>query len=153
MPEDLAPYLAATEFIDLDAPAIQTLARSLQRDSPQSTATALFDWVRDNIHYDPYVAIADRPAHRASAVLLRKRGHCVQKATVLAALARSSGIPTRLGFADVRNHKAPQKMLDLLGTNLFVFHGYVEFFLDGHWVKATPAFDAEVSRRAGVLPV
>jgi hypothetical protein len=40
-----------------------------------------------------------------------------------------------------------------MGTDLFVFHGYVAFFLDGHWVKAAPAFDAEASRKAGVLPV
>lgn len=153
MSNDLDIYLAATEFLDCGEPSIQHLAESLKQSTPQATAVTLFDWVRDNVRYDPYVAIADRPSYRASAVLESRRGHCVQKALLLAALARALGIPTRLGFADVRNHKASPKMLALMGTNLFVFHGYVEFFLDGRWVKATPAFDPEVSRRAGVLPV
>jgi hypothetical protein len=33
------------------------------------------------------------------------------------------------------------------------FHGYVELWLDGHWVKATPAFDRDSARRAGALLV
>jgi len=72
---------------------------------------------------------------------------------LLAALGRAAGIPTRLGFADVRNHKIPEHMREMMGTDLFVYHGYVEFHLDGQWVKATPAFDAEATRRAGILPV
>jgi transglutaminase-like putative cysteine protease len=77
----------------------------------------------------------------------------VQKAVLLAALARAAGIPSRLGFADVRNHKTPDWLREIMGTDLFVFHGYVELYLDGGWVKATPAFDAQSSRRAGALVV
>ena len=39
-----------------------------------------------------------------------------------------------------------------MGTDLFVYHGYAELFLDGKWVKATPAFNVEavpaLSRRS-----
>lgn len=77
----------------------------------------------------------------------------MQKAVLLAALGRAVAIPTRLGFADVRNHKMPDKLLELMGTNLFVYHGFVEFHLSGGWVKATPAFDDTTSERIGVLPV
>ena len=49
--------------------------------------------------------------------------------------------------------KCPPKLLDVMGTNLFVYHGFVEFYLSGRWVKATPAFDEATSRKAGVLPV
>jgi transglutaminase-like putative cysteine protease len=151
--ETLESFRGPTEFIESDAPAIVALARSLARPTDRETAVALFDWVRDAVRYDPYAAMDPRDLYRATAVLERRRGYCVQKAVLLAALGRAAGIPTRLGFADVRNHKSPPRMLELMGTNLFVFHGFVEFHLDGRWVKATPAFDEATSRKAGVLPV
>lgn len=150
---DLEVYLRPTEFIESESEAILSVARSLKHDDAQKTAIALFDWVRDTIHYDPYTAADPRERYRATAILERKRGYCVQKAVLLAALGRADEIPTRLGFADVRNHKCPTKLLDLMGTNLFVFHGFVEFHIGGHWIKATPAFDEATSRKVGVLPV
>ncbi len=150
---DLTPYLGPTETIESEAEPITELARSLSRDDPRDQAVALFDWVRDNIRYDPYCAADPPEQYRATAVLERGRGYCVQKAVLLAALGRAAGIPTRLGFADVRNHKIPDKLRELMGTDLFVFHGFVEFYLDGRWVKATPAFDERASSKAGVLPV
>jgi transglutaminase-like putative cysteine protease len=146
-------YLEPTEFIESAAAPIVALARSLAGTTERETAVALFDWVRDRVKYDPYAAMDPREQYKATAVLERERGYCVQKAVLLAALGRAAGIPTRLGFADVRNHKSPPRMLELMGTNLFVFHGFVEFYLGGEWVKATPAFDETTSRKAGVLPV
>jgi transglutaminase-like putative cysteine protease len=145
--------LGPTEFIESAAPEIVRLAAGLARATPRETATALFDWVRDNVRYDPRSALDGKDEYRATAVLARGHGFCVQKAVLLAALARASGIPARLGFADVRNHKSPAWLREFMGTDVFVFHGYVELQLDGKWVKATPAFDTESSRRAGVLPV
>lgn len=145
--------LRPTRFIDCDAEAIAELARSLDRGEPKTTAVALFDWVRDNVRYDPKAAMDPPEAYPASTVLARRSGYCVQKAVLLAALARAAGIPARLGFADVVNHKSPAWLRELMGTNLFVFHGFVELHLGGGWVKAAPAFDAAASRKAGVLPV
>ena len=34
-----------------------------------------------------------------------------------------------------------------------MFHGYVEFYLGGRWVKATPAFNAELCERHRVDPL
>ncbi|MBN2357877.1 MAG: transglutaminase family protein [Deltaproteobacteria bacterium] len=150
---DSALFCAATEFIDCDQPAIAELARSLQQADARATAIALFNWVRDHIRYDPYTALDGRRQYRASAVLERGRGYCVQKAVLLAALARACGIPARLGFADVRNHKVPPSLRQVMGTDLFVFHGYVELLLDGRWVKATPAFDPHTTAKAGALLV
>ncbi|MBI5489328.1 MAG: transglutaminase domain-containing protein [Deltaproteobacteria bacterium] len=151
--EDPRSCLAATEFIESDAPEIRELAVSLRGPTPQATAVALFDWVRDRIRYDPKAAVDDRDSYRATRVLARGSGYCVQKAILLAALARAAGIPARLGFADVRNHQSPAWLREAMGTDVFIFHGYVEFLLGGRWVKATPAFDEASSRKAGVLPV
>jgi len=145
--------LGPTPFIESDAPAIVTLSASLARPTPGETSVALFDWVRDEVRYDPWTAMDPPEQYRATAILERRRGYCVQKAVLLAALARANRIPTRLSFADVRNHKTPDNMREMMGTDLFVFHGFVELWLDGKWLKAAPAFDREATRRAGALLV
>ena len=146
-------YLRPTFFLDFEDPSVAQLAESLKKATPQETIVALFEWVRDEIRYDPMTAMDPEDGYRASAILARGSGYCVQKAVLLAALVRAAGTPARLGFADVRNHKSPKWLQDLMRTNLFVFHGYTEFYLDGDWVKATPAFDREATRKAGALLV
>jgi transglutaminase-like putative cysteine protease len=150
---DLRPYLRPTEFLDSDQPEVAELAQSLRHDEPTQQAVVLFDWVRDHIRYDPRCAADSAEQHRASAVLAQGRGYCVQKAVLLAALGRALALPSRLGFADVRNHQMPPKLMAVMQTNLFVFHGYTEFWLNNRWLKATPTFDHVASRKAGVLPV
>jgi transglutaminase-like putative cysteine protease len=151
--DDLSRFLCPTPFIQSAAEPIVALARSLATEDPADTAVALFNWVRDNIKYDPLCAADSPDAYPACRVLERGSGYCVQKAVLLASLARAAGIPTRLGFADVRNHQVSERFRKLIGTDLFAWHGYVEFHLGGRWVKATPAFDPESGRKAGMLPV
>jgi len=68
-------------------------------------------------------------------------------------LCRAAGVPARVGFADVRNHLNSEKLRERMGgSDLFIWHGYVEFLLDG-WVKVTPAFNIELCERFGVLPL
>jgi hypothetical protein len=40
-----------------------------------------------------------------------------------------------------------------MGSNLFIYHGYTEIFLNGAWVKATPAFNLSLCRRFHVNPL
>ncbi len=76
-----------------------------------------------------------------------------RQTTLLCALGRSLGIPTRVGFATVRNHLATKQMLERQGSDLFVYHGYTDFFLKGKWVKATPAFNKELCECHKVAPL
>ncbi len=153
--EDLAPYLAATWFIDCDSPGVRHHAEQVAAGaaSDEERAARLFYAVRDGIWYDPYSITSDPDDYRASTVLTQRGAYCIPKAVLLTALARAAGIPARLGFADVRNHLASQKLLARLGTDLFVFHGFTEFWLAGRWVKATPAFNIELCGRFGVRPL
>jgi transglutaminase-like putative cysteine protease len=77
----------------------------------------------------------------------------VAKAILLASLARVMGIPSRLGFADVRNHLTTERLKDMMKTDVFVFHGYTELYLDGKWVKATPTFNHDLCAKFGVIPL
>ena len=85
--------------------------------------------------------------------LRRGYGFCVSKAVLLSSFARAAGIPAQVHLADIRNNMVPQETIDLLGTNIFLYHGYSEFFLNNKWVKATPVFDKNTAQRAGFLPL
>jgi transglutaminase-like putative cysteine protease len=153
--EDLAQYIQATDIIDSDHPDIRTFAAETigKAGEPLDKAVRLYYAVRDGIRYDPYYPFY-LPAHyRASHVLKIRRGFCIPKASLLCAAGRACGIPSRPGFANVRNHLATRQLLEFMGSDLFVFHGFTEFFLEGKWVKATPAFNRELCERFGVPPL
>src|SRR4029077_19226901 len=82
-----------------------------------------------------------------------KRGFCIPKAALLAATARAAGIPARVGYGDVRNHLSTKKLLELTGSNLCIWHGDTEVYLEGRGVKATPAFNLSLCQRFGVRPL
>jgi transglutaminase-like putative cysteine protease len=153
--EDLSQYLQPTWFLDFDSPAVGEFAKRVAAGASgqRAQAIALFYAVRDSIRYDPYAFSIDRDHYRSSWATQIDRSFCVPKAILLASAGRAVGIPSRLGFADVRNHLATPKLLERLGSDLFVFHGYVEFYLDSKWVKATPAFDKSLCERFDVLPL
>jgi len=148
-------WLGPTDLLDSDHPAIRSFATDAAGDagSPVERAVRLYHAVRDGIRYDPYSAEITTDGLRASAVLARGRGYCVAKAGVLAAVARAAGIPARPGFADVRNHLATPRLIELMGTDVFYYHGYTELLLEGRWVKATPAFNIQMCERFGVAPL
>jgi transglutaminase-like putative cysteine protease len=149
-------YLTPTPIIDSDHETIVGYARTAVKDAgpdPVSMAVKLYYAVRDAIWYDPYLPFY-RPEHyRASNVLKKGRAFCVGKATLLCALGRACGIPSRVGFADVRNHLATKQLLEFLGSDLFVYHGFTEFYLNGRWRKATPAFNIQLCKRHKVIPL
>ncbi len=148
-------FLEPTWFIDSDHPAIREFAREVAKgaENDAERAVRLFYVVRDRIRYDPYTSNLEAETFKASLILGRDGTFCVPKAILLAAGARAVGIPSRLVFADVRNHLATQRLLRILRTDLFVFHGYTELFIDGRWVKATPTFNLSLCERFGVKPL
>ena len=148
-------YLSRTSMIDSDHPSIIDYATEIteQTQNTIQQAVKLYYAVRDGIWYDPYYPFYLPEHYRASNVLKSGRGYCVCKASLLCALGRACNIPSRVGFADVKNHLATRQLLDFLGSDLFVYHGYVEFFLGNKWVKATPAFNRELCERHHVAPL
>jgi len=151
----LESYLTPTDIIDSDHLRIIDYAAKTVADTEAhiQKAVKLYYAVRDGIWYDPYYPFYLPEHYRASNVLKSGRGYCVCKAALLCALGRACGIPSRIGFADVRNHLATAQLLAFMGTDVFVFHGFTEFWLNEKWVKATPAFNIELCRRHKVAPL
>lgn len=149
-------YLSPTSIIDSDHEKIVEYASETVSDvngDPVDNAVKLYYAVRDDIWYDPYYPFYLPEHYRASNILKSGRGFCVSKASLLCALGRACGIPSRLGFATVRNHLATKKLLEYIGSDLFVYHAFTEFYLLGRWVKATPTFNVELCRRHNVVPL
>jgi transglutaminase-like putative cysteine protease len=148
-------YLAAGEFIDSSNPDVQAFAEKVTAGTSGfvERAVKLYYAVRDEILYDPYYAGEARSYFRASDCLRAGRGFCIPKAALLAATARSVDIPARVGYADVRNHLSTKKLREVVGGDLFIWHSFAELYMDGRWVKATPAFNLRLCQRFGVNPL
>ncbi len=148
-------YLEETPILNYRHARVQAFIRQTVADDDDTTTKAvkLYYAVRDSIWYDPYGPFYRPDHYQASFVLARGRGFCINKAALLCAVGRAVGIPSRMGFATVRNHLATRQLLERIGTNLFVFHGYTDFYLNGGWVKATPAFNRELCLRHDVIPL
>ncbi len=148
-------YLQSTYFIDSDHPAIiEFAARNSQPGADDiETAISLYYAVRDSIRYNPYTIEPGQEAMKASHILEKEEGYCVAKAVLLAACARSRRIPSRLGFADVKNHLNTKRLKQLMGTDIFVYHGYTEMFLADKWLKATPAFNLTLCQHFNIQPL
>jgi transglutaminase-like putative cysteine protease len=155
MDHDLSPYLVPTNIIDSDHEWVRDFVLKVVAGAtqPEEIAIKLYYAVRDTIRYDPYSPFYLPEHYRASYVLNRGRSFCVPKASLLCALGRACGIPSRVGFATVRNHLTTKQLLDFIGSDLFVWHGFVEFYLSGKWLKATPAFNRELCERHHVSPL
>jgi transglutaminase-like putative cysteine protease len=145
--------LAPTALIDSDHPAVIAFSRRAIGATPTERAISLYYLVRDGFRYDPYRIDLSVAGLRASRVLELGYGWCVPKAALLAAVARAAGIPARVGYADVRNHLSTERMRKIAQTDLYIWHGYTELWLDGEWVKATPAFNLSLCERFGILPL
>ncbi len=148
-------HLAPTDFLDADHPAVRRFAEEAAGTAAtdRQRAVNLFYRVRDDFRYNPYAFTLEADKYQASYVLAAEEGFCIQKAILLAAAARALNIPARLGFGNVKNHLTTERLKQLMGGDLFVFHGYTILFLDGRWVKATPAFNRSLCDKFGTRPL
>lgn len=147
-------FLEPTYFVDSDSPEVREfVAKSLggARDmSATDKAIRLFEAVRDRIRYNPFDFSPLEDEYRASRIAGKPSNYCVPKAILLTAAFRAVGIPAAVGFADVRNHLTSPKLFELMGTDLFIYHGYVALWLGDRLFKVTPAFNTELCQRFGV---
>jgi transglutaminase-like putative cysteine protease len=151
---DTAEFLVSTEYVDSDSAPVRQFVSSALGERPAISDTEkairLFEAVRDRIKYDPFHIGLAEDDYRASRIAERTSNFCVPKAILLTAALRAVGIPAAVGFADVKNHLNSPKLAELMGTDLFIYHGYVALWLNGRMFKVTPAFNTELCERFGV---
>jgi len=121
----LAAHLRATSVLQADHPEIRAAAQAAlggERDAWRA-AWRLRDWVHQNIRPSWQRTLDALSALRAG------KGMCYESAHVLAALARASGIPSRLAYGLIYAESG--------GKARFVGHAWTELWV-GEWVP----FDA-----------
>ena len=147
-------YLAPGRYIDsAHAAIVEFSEKNARGEDASERAISLYYAVRDGVRYNPFLDFSKEDTYRASDCLAAGEGFCIGKAALLAACARAARIPARVGFADVKNHLTTPALRERMGSDLFVYHGYTELFLEEKWVKATPAFNVELCRRFKVKPL
>ena len=155
LPPNTDGFTGTTGFFDYEHPVVKTFVDDAIHGAKdqREQAVRLFYAVRDKIRYDPYRISYEDQAYRASSVIQAGYGWCISKASLLAACARSVGIPSAVGLADVVNHLTSEKLRKQMGgVNVFYDHGYAALYIDGQWLKAVPAFNIELCTRFGVVP-
>lgn len=147
--------LTSGQYVDSSDPAVLTLAQKATDGlvGDIEKAIALYLAVRDGVPYTPYRPYAVEQTFHVSTCIADNKGCCMEKSALLAACARSVGIPARVGYADVKNHLSTPRLLEMLETDVFHWHGYTEMWLNGRWVKSTPVFDQALCDKMGVEPL
>jgi len=149
-------YLQPTTFFDYHHPSVSEYFSTLSLPSEASDiekAVAIYYAVRDDFRYETSSAFDGVPTFAASFCFKQMQGYCLPKASLMIALCRKAGLPARIGLADVKNHLANPQIIEMLRSEIFSMHGYVEIFLSGKWVKATPAFDDALCQRNNIKPL
>lgn len=114
-------WLQPERFMESADARLQKQAALLLRASPAQSARAIYDWVRQHMHYAGYV-LDDLGALHA---LETGQGDCTEYADLVVALARACGIPARMAGGYVVNGDASVRGQD--------YHNWAELFLDGAW--------------------
>lgn len=145
-------FLKATKYIDSDNSKILEYAKNIiaEEEVQVKQVQLLFNHIRDEFSYYPFEMDLRHDELKASAQIGKPTGYCVTKAMLLSACARALNIPARVCFFVVRNHLGTGKLEEALETDLIVFHGSSEVYLNEKWIKLVPAFDSRLCKKLGV---
>lgn len=136
MNENNAQYLQPNAYIQSDMPELQALARTIigsEKDILKA-ALKLERWVTENMKFDLGIVLAS-----SSEIFKNRRGTCVGYATLLAALTRAVGIPSRVVMGYVY----------VLG--MFGGHAWTEISIGESWIPIDAAIVAQGVADAGRL--
>lgn len=154
MEEEQQTYLKATEILEVNHEGTQELIADINKSVPKKDqAIALYHKVRDGFIYNPYHLDLRPEGLKSSKIMKQSRAWCVEKSIVMATGLRALGIPSKLGYGIVVNHIGVEKLTKVLRREEIVFHGYVAAYIEGKWVKSTPAFDPLICKLSGVDPL
>ncbi|MCL5958148.1 MAG: transglutaminase-like domain-containing protein [Chloroflexi bacterium] len=134
--------LMATKYLNYEHPLVRECVRGAIAglSGEVEKAEAIFYFVRDRIEYNFAPDVFSWEDLRASHTMEIGNGFCVQKAVLFAAMLRAAGIPSKVGFQDIRSLVVPQKYVDLLGDSIG-YHGLNAVYLRGRWIRLDATLD------------
>lgn len=125
-PKDREPFLADHPALTIKDPRLQKALKEAlgQEKDAQKAARRLNTWVFQHLKKKPTLSLP-----RAVEILVQKEGDCNEHATLLLALLRAAGIPSRMALG-----------LTLL-RDRFYYHAWVEAYLGSRWISLDPTFN------------
>lgn len=114
-------WLGTERYIETDHPDIQFLAIALKRPDAINTALAIYEWIRQHLHYTGY-QVDD---HGAAYAIKQLAGDCTEYAYLAVALARANGIPARMVGGYVADKNTILRAVD--------YHNWAELYIDDTW--------------------
>ncbi len=123
---EMKPYLAFSDTIDVQDPAIQRTAREIvgPAGDPAGRIRLLVEWLQRNIEQKPVDAFTSLD------VLERKQGECQGITMLYTAFARSVGIPTKVVNGLVYSPE----------FGGFLYHAWAESYVGGGWLPVDPTY-------------
>lgn len=148
-------YLKATYYFDYETEEIQKLIQEFKTNTltQKEKAKQLYLKIRDNWRYNPYRISLSKENYKASVIAKKTETHCIDKSILLIACLRGLQIPAKIHLAKVKNHIGIERIIEKFGTDEISPHGMVDVFLDGKWLKASPAFNIELCHKCNVSPL
>lgn len=145
-------YLNPTYYFDYNTREIQNIINKFKTDdlTSKEKAIKLYTKIRDKWRYNPYHLSFAKESYKASVIALKPDGHCIEKSILLIACLRGLEIPARIHLAKVKNHIGVERFMEKFGTDEISPHGMVNLFLDGKWLKVSPAFNKELCHKCNV---
>lgn len=116
-------FIDSNTYVESDNAEIRRIAKDLSAANRLDTALAVTKWTAENLTMDAGIVMAG-----ASELVRDRRGTCMGYATLLAALARAAGLPSRVVMGYVYY------------GGIWGGHAWTEMFIDGAWLP----FDAAV---------
>jgi hypothetical protein len=144
-------FLDVSSACDWQHPTIRHLAQRLTQECATETAQAvrLFHWVRDEIAFQ----VGDWQ-YTASATLAARRGTCSNKANLLVALARATGIPAGFYVMRVDGKRylgpiVPATLRKFIAARSI--HVYATLQVGGRWLRCDPSDDRRFAENTAHL--
>ena len=133
---EFAPFLRPNQFVNFNAESTAVLLTNElveDSDSVLESVGLIFDWVINNIEYDEELARTVQSGYvpDLERLMERRRGICFDYASLMTAMLRSQGIPTRL-------------VIGYVGT---YYHAWISVFTEEYgWVSNLIMFDGNTWR-------
>jgi len=145
-------YTESTYYFDYETDEIQELIKEYKTKgiTKKEIAQQLYLKIRDGWTYYPYYFSFSKENFKSSYLAKKTQGQCVEKSILLISCLRALGIPARIHLAKVKNHIAVERLIEMFGTNELTPHAMVNIYLNGKWLKASPAFNKKLCEKSNV---
>ena len=134
VPDELAPYLAATPYVQADHPELRAEARKIvgAAATRAEAARALSDWVDRNVVSAPTASLPS-----ALDVLRERVGDCNEHTYLFVGLARAIRIPARIHVGLLYTDGEPARG--------FFYHAWPAVHLGDEWYEMDPTLGQDVA--------